>query len=1561
MEENQRAALQVLDMSVVQASKMAAVSMLKTWPGLFCLCSPHNTGLVSLLNMLPLTQMEVQREILDLLYCVFQLKVPTWTEHFQEAIASVDPVQPKGQWSFTEGFVVEEGKDLLPPKYGSRTNLVNCFHALLLAVLIEEGVFECLVEVVRTGMNHVRVMTTILMGQLLHMANSILPSEFSSDTHCLTELISSAMDFDTHAERNRATEVISYLDRVHQQKKEGVKPSSPYLRLILEQARYTSQPKQEQELLKLIPSEMEDGSVLALVRDTDVPVVPTKEYMKWKWNLIFSVLQHPSIRTPQVMEDATFGKFVKRLCNFFKPSGHLFALIRFSEANQKKFSTVGKLLVKFMCCVEENFSSHLVALLTDIVNELSQVTASKVTADVFSASSIANKLARDYFLLLGTISYLRPALLEQCKAYGPLLDICNYQNRTDLMKLVLSTLDFGNVHCRVILSKLLTSTDKEMRLYATRHMRVLLRAKMPFFNSWGLELLVPQLYDLERRVALEAVEILDEACEEENFLEALLLQQPALLHLGEKGAAVFTRFISIRRGFTLLQKLMLFESLMEKWYSTYSKLYVYIVEERLAEALTSFKIVDEGQFIRRTDSSVIQPEAFVPVHFYGQIVQHEEGCAMLDKMGHVKKFCEVIQQDTPVTKEDITSYKAAIWALGHIGSTQQGLDLLLTENAVEELIDLAEDCPLLSIRGTCYYSLCLISKTKAGANVLLENNWITVQHSAEEKWPLIFDSKQELDDAAPFSPDTRPVRFFPPLFGSFDLNSLPRTSRLPKALSYQVLNAPYSRSEHHLGSSLSLSAHTTSSLKKADSGGAGGGARKTPPPLRVLGVRKPGRKLFASVKERDRGRRSPSLSRLRGRSTADIRGHAHTLGLGQSRAYSISTGELLSPELHKASSPLSCLPQTLPQPLQRVTSLGLPHRSKTSANSTFFIGVCIPIEISTMFEYSEEEYKGFRTRTCSAPNFEVATLPHDPASCLECSLTYRQRSSSSLSSLPQQSLLAGPAQSSGGSHGTDTSSTAGSGGGSYVSKDKSLDATPSPDAPRTLHLHVGSSQENVTDGGDSSDGGGGARGVASNTPRDRGLTMKDLPVGEKKRGYTSGSPLVRMKKILSEERIEEVGADEEDGDKLTNEVIAVSREERKPRGRLKELSEMSEGGNGERVGPVKEQGDEEGEDGMTTEDDETDDEELEGEEEEEEEGDDSISPVKEILINVVSASARSNKDSVAAVEGGAADDAVSVSSVLTTQSTDLEPALSGRHALHKAVLEIIYSLSSDVSLKKNSQGLNQVCQKYTELGDDLCLYSKVVDMFSTYHYNLLTRRFIQSKFQHMTYDPLFAAKTGVEDPFVEDDLMSSSTASSRRESYCSTEGGGGAAGEVGRWRSSSSTSDALRFRQRMQQTSSHEEAPSNLQEEGPVRQNSSTSSSTAVAASGESQSNESRRTEPEIKIIAASVSSHESTDSSRTTPGTSKSSGKRATSTESHRDKSPPIEVEDSGKPPSSTRHSAADKVLSNQTTTTRHNGSRSSSEVRYGEDGRGGGGGGGRDTSNVDTHSPIEKEPYDL
>ena len=73
----------------VEASKMAIVAMLKSWPGVFSLCNPHGSGLMSLLSMLSLAKPPVQREILEILYSVFQLKVPEWTDNFKNAVSSI--------------------------------------------------------------------------------------------------------------------------------------------------------------------------------------------------------------------------------------------------------------------------------------------------------------------------------------------------------------------------------------------------------------------------------------------------------------------------------------------------------------------------------------------------------------------------------------------------------------------------------------------------------------------------------------------------------------------------------------------------------------------------------------------------------------------------------------------------------------------------------------------------------------------------------------------------------------------------------------------------------------------------------------------------------------------------------------------------------------------------------------------------------------------------------------------------------------------------------------------------------------------------------------------------------------------------------------------------------------------------------------------------------------------------------------------------------------------------------------------------------------------------------
>ena len=140
----------------------------------------------------------------------------------------------------------------------------------------------------------------------------------------------------------------------------------------------------------------------------DTNVLSTKEYLKWNWDLIFSLLQHPSIRNYQLMEDAVFTRcvtkcgramavhsqslpplppfltslppsllnlpsslpfslpfsfpssflspptrFIKRLCNFYKPSNHLYSVIQYTEVNSRRYTPVAQQLIRYLCRMEE--------------------------------------------------------------------------------------------------------------------------------------------------------------------------------------------------------------------------------------------------------------------------------------------------------------------------------------------------------------------------------------------------------------------------------------------------------------------------------------------------------------------------------------------------------------------------------------------------------------------------------------------------------------------------------------------------------------------------------------------------------------------------------------------------------------------------------------------------------------------------------------------------------------------------------------------------------------------------------------------------------------------------------------------------------------------------------------------------------------------------------------------------------------------------------------------------------------------------------------------------------
>ena len=58
-----------------------------------------------------------------------------------------------------------------------------------------------------------------------------------------------------------------------------------------------------------------------------------------------------------------------------------------------------------------------------------------------------------------------------------------------------------------------------------------------------------------------------------------------------------------------------------------------VVEQRLAESLTVYRQTREGEYLRRKREyiSFKNVNIFVPIHFYSQLVCHDDGCDLLNE------------------------------------------------------------------------------------------------------------------------------------------------------------------------------------------------------------------------------------------------------------------------------------------------------------------------------------------------------------------------------------------------------------------------------------------------------------------------------------------------------------------------------------------------------------------------------------------------------------------------------------------------------------------------------------------------------------------------------------------------------------------------------------------------------------------------------------------------------------------------------------------------------------------------------------------------------------------
>jgi hypothetical protein len=89
-----------------------------------------------------------------------------------------------------------------------------------------------------------------------------------------------------------------------------------------------------------------------------------------------------------------------------------------------------------------------------------------------------------------------------------------------------------------------------------------------------------------------------------------------------------------------------------------------------------------------------------PPHFYGELTKTEEGCNLLRERGHFKMFANFVR-NFPMSQaeESLPQLKAVLWALGNIGATKNGLPFLEEEDVVKDIVAMAENSDILSLKG----------------------------------------------------------------------------------------------------------------------------------------------------------------------------------------------------------------------------------------------------------------------------------------------------------------------------------------------------------------------------------------------------------------------------------------------------------------------------------------------------------------------------------------------------------------------------------------------------------------------------------------------------------------------------------------------------------------------------------------------------------------------------------------------------------------------------------------------------------------------------------------------
>ncbi|KAI2626493.1 Rapamycin-insensitive companion of mTOR, N-term-domain-containing protein [Hypoxylon sp. NC1633] len=718
------------DDGVVKQNSKAIASALKSWSGLMTLSMFNFRAIGSLISSLMLPNPTVRDTVVELLYSLLRIKPPAWATSYLAGrrLTTYGRVTSlKASTPSKEETIYEDD--------GAEQNFVEHYTALLLAIFIKAGMMPNLLRIAQTTDDPIlKRKTTLLIGESLKLASRILPPSWSSGLQLLPELFAAASQFDDEAHFN-ATGIVYQISSVSR----TLYRSSP--------SGYTAGYLPSSSRLENIGHAEEAPKANALINTDDATfrqllidsgILGHSNPSKWNWEVVLKIIEGPLMNGKRLEEAIKASKFAKRLVGFYRPFKFKFSEIK-NTRNTQRYIRVGCALIHTLLQTTEG-TRYLAdnKLLRQIAECLAQCDpTSGLTAQfpMFSRDRLTDTLCGGYFPILGVLSGDPKGLqmLERWRIFNMMYHIIDFKQRPDLIKLLLSNLDYSlQGHPRIILSKALTAGTKEMRIHATNMLRkyatrqrLTTTGQFISDSKWAIQLLVTQLYDPEVEVCATAVKILEKACNSKALLEYIVECRPALDHLGEIGAPLLLRFLSTSIGYHYLDGLDYISNEMDDWFLGRNDNYVGLVEASMAR---SFVDIHEDQPHRLSiyeDDLDTDQDNHVPPHFYRELSRTKEGCKLLEDKGHFEEFASTIREFGMQSEDPelITKVKGCLWAVGNVGSMELGAPFLESTDVVEHIVKIAESHDVMSLRGTAFFVLGLISRSTHGLEILSEYGW----------------------------------------------------------------------------------------------------------------------------------------------------------------------------------------------------------------------------------------------------------------------------------------------------------------------------------------------------------------------------------------------------------------------------------------------------------------------------------------------------------------------------------------------------------------------------------------------------------------------------------------------------------------------------------------------------------------------------------------------------------------------------------------------------------------------------------------------------------------------